>query len=237
MGPTRRVDEWRRSADPVFGGCRSRQGLVAAKGIGLDYAAKEGEMIARPLTPAIGAEAVISSRCPSALPWPLVNHIGPQPTGPSLAVAGGQHRDRRVVGVDDRRCHDMSADQLGQWHRPPGGMPDPVGQGGALDLDAFTREDHRLTVKRQPVEVFADHDIGNQARTRPALLDRKIGCRCLHDALAAAAAELGPNMADHPRLREGRLLRRAGIFSKTSVTSSPSLLKRVPPQPGHTEPG
>ena len=32
-------------------------------------------------------------------------------------------------------------------------------------------------------------------------------------------------------------LRRAGIFSKTSVTSSPSLLNRVPPQPGQTEPG
>ena len=81
-------------------------------------------------------------------------------------------------------------------------MPDPVGQGGALDRDAFARQDRRLTVERQPVEVFADHDIGDQARTWPALFDRQIGGGRLHDALAAAAAELGPNMADH--LEPGR---------------------------------
>jgi hypothetical protein len=31
--------------------------------------------------------------------------------------------------------------------------------------------------------------------------------------------------------------KRAGIFSNTSVTSSPILAKRVPLQPGQTEPG
>jgi len=235
MGPTRCVDEWRPAANRALGGSirsRARQSLVTAEGVGLDHTTEVGQMIARPLTPAIGAEAVIGCRCPPTLPGQLVNHIGPQPPGPGLAVAGHQHRDRRVVGVDDRRRHDMCADQLGQRLHPPRGMPDPVGQGRALNRDAFTRQDRRLTVERQPVEVFADHDIGDQARTRPALLDRQLGRWCLHDALAASAAELRPNMADHPEAS-----RRAGIFSKTSVTSSPSLVKRVPPQPGQTEPG
>ena len=75
--------------------------------------------------------------------------------------------------------------------------PDPIGQGGALDLDAFARQDRGLTVQRQPVEVFADHDVGDQARTRPALFDRQIGRRRLHDMLAAPATQLWPNMADH----------------------------------------
>lgn len=62
----------------------------------------------------------------------------------------------------------------------PDSMPDPVGQGGALDRDAFARQDRRLTIKQQPVEVFADHDIGDQTRTRPTLFDWQIGHRRLH---------------------------------------------------------
>jgi hypothetical protein len=65
----------------------------------------------------------------------------------------------------------------------------------ASDLNSHTGS--KLTVERQPVEVFADHDIGDQARTRPALLDRKIGRWRLHDALAASAAELWPNVVDY----------------------------------------
>ena len=171
--------------------------MIAAKGVGLDHAAKAGQMIARPLTAAIGAKAVIGGGGPPALPGPLVDDISPQPPGPGLAVARRQHGDRRVIGVDDWRCQDVGADQLGQRRHPPGGMPDPVGQGGTLDLDALARQDRRLAVERQPIEIFVDHDIGDQTRPRPPLLDRQIGHRRLHDALAAAAAELGPNMADH----------------------------------------
>ena len=197
MRPTRRVNQRRSSANPVVGGYGSRQGLVAAKGVGLDNAAKAGQMITRPLTAAIGTKAVIGGGGPLALPRPLIDDISPQPPGPGLAVARRQHRYWRVVGVNDWRRQDMDADQLGQRRHPPGGMPDPVGQGGALDLDALARQDRRLAVERQPVEIFVDHDIGDEARPRPPLLDRQIGHRRLHNALAAAAAELGPNMADH----------------------------------------
>src|SRR5215472_483264 len=99
-------------------------------------------------------------------------------------------------------------------------MPDPVGQGGTLDLDALARQDRRLTVKRQPVEIFADYDIGDQTRTRPALLDRQIGHWGLHDALAAAAAELWPDMADHFEA-SGDLLQDLGhVLAKFTETST-----------------
>ena len=222
MGPTRRVGEWRPAANPVFGGCWSRQGLVAAEGVSLDHAAKEGQMITWPLAAAIGAEAVIGRHCPLAAPGSLVNHVSPQPPGPGLAVARRQHGDRRVVGVDDRRRHDMRADQRGQRHYPPGGMPDPVGQGGALDRDAFARQDRRLAVKRQPVEVFADHDIGDQARTRPPLRDWQIGRRGLHDALAAPAAELRSNVADHFEACRDLLQDLGHVFAELGKTGAPA---------------
>lgn len=122
VGQTGRVDQrWRSAANRVLGRSlcgRSCQGLVAAEGIGLDHPAKLGEMIARPLALAIGAEAV-RRRAPAHPANPLVNHIGPQPAGPGLAIARRQHRDWRVVGLDDRRRHDVRPDLFGQRHHPP----------------------------------------------------------------------------------------------------------------------
>src|SRR5207302_10296333 len=69
MRPTGGMDQPRRSS----AGCRrSCQGFVPTEGIGLDHAAKAGEMIARPLTPAIWAEAVIGGWHSCPLPGPLV---------------------------------------------------------------------------------------------------------------------------------------------------------------------
>src|SRR5205807_3457944 len=117
----------------------------------------------------------------------------------------------------------MGADQLGQRHYPPGNMPDPVGQGGVLDLDALARQDRRLAVERQAIEVLADHHAGDETRIRAALWIGRSG---------AGACKI----RSHDRqLSFGRIwriaLRRAGIFSSTSLTSSPSLEKCVPPQP------
>ena len=73
--------------------------------------------------------------------------------------------------------------------------------------------------RRQPIEVLAVTDIGDQTRPRPALRDRQIGHRRLDDGVAAAAAQLGPIWCI--------TLRRGGNLSKISVTSSPSLAKRA----------
>ena len=54
-------------------------------------------------------------------------------------------------------------------------MADPIGQRRALDLDALARQDRRLSIERQSVQVLRDDDIGEQARTGAALLDRQVG--------------------------------------------------------------
>lgn len=76
-------------------------------------------------------------------------------------------------------------------------MPDPIGQGGPFDIDALARQDRRLAIERQAVEILADHHIGDETGTGATLLDRQVGCRRLHDPFAGAAAQLGPDMADH----------------------------------------
>ena len=43
----------------------------------------------------------------------------------------------------------------------------------------LAQEDRRLAVKRQPIEILANHHIGDKAGTRLTLLDRQVGRRCL----------------------------------------------------------
>jgi hypothetical protein len=81
-------------------------------------------------------------------------------------------------------------------------MTDPIGQCGALDLHTFARQYGGLPVERQAVEIFAHHDMGEQAGTGTALLDRQVGGPRLGDCLASPAGEFGPYMANH--LQPGR---------------------------------
>ena len=120
------MDDARRPLSWRFRG--ARQCLVTAEGISLDHAAESGEMVAWPLALAIWAEAVIGGGGSDPLPGSFFDQIGPEPPSPGLAVARRQHRDRRVVGMDDGGLQHMSADQFGQRRHPPGDMPHPVGQ-------------------------------------------------------------------------------------------------------------
>ena len=76
-------------------------------------------------------------------------------------------------------------------------MADPIRQRNAVDVDALTGQDHGLAIERQAVAILRDHDVGDQARTRPTLLDRQVGCRRLEDPLAAPAGVFRPDVPDH----------------------------------------
>jgi hypothetical protein len=52
---------------------------------------------------------------------------------------------------------------------PPAGSADPVGQGGAVDLDALPGKDLALPVERQVIAVFGDQNVGEQGRGRETL--------------------------------------------------------------------
>ncbi len=77
-----------------------------------------------------------------------------------------------------------------------GRAADPVGHGGAVDLDALARVDHALPVQRQGIGVFRHDHVSEKARSRPAALDRERRQRRLHHRLAGAAAQLRPHVRD-----------------------------------------
>lgn len=71
--------------------------------------------------------------------------------------------------MDDGCGEHMPADALGDRCEPPRGAADPVAQGGALDVHAVARDNARLAIERQPVDVFADDDVGDQRGAGAAL--------------------------------------------------------------------
>ena len=92
---------------------------------------------------------------------------------------------------------DMPADRLGQGREQELRLADPIGECGAVEFDAFAGVDDGLAVKWGVVAEFRHHHVCDQARPRPAALDRQRRHRRLHNGLAGPAAQLRAEMADH----------------------------------------
>jgi methyl-accepting chemotaxis protein len=130
-------------------------------------AAEAGEMVFRMLALAVAREAILGRRRRRSAPGALVAGVGPEPGGLRLAGARREHADRRVVGEDrpivlGGREH-VPADGVGQRREQRGGLADPVGEGGAVQVEPVALEDPGLAVERQVVGVLADQDMGEQA--------------------------------------------------------------------------
>ena len=76
-------------------------------------------------------------------------------------------------------------------------LADPVGQGRAIEFDAFAGIDAGLAVQRCMVAELRHQNLREQARSGPAAFDRQARHRRLHDRLASATAQLRADMADH----------------------------------------
>src|SRR5579883_585391 len=96
----------RRSTGPS----RIKQRLEPSIAIGLEKAAECRHVASRMLAAAIRAEEVGRGRWRRSAERPVIAHIDPEPTGLGLAIAGRQHRNRRVVAVDLLGREDMAAD-------------------------------------------------------------------------------------------------------------------------------
>ena len=84
----------------------------------------------------------------------------------------------------------------------PGGAADPVGERGAIEIDALPGADLRLAIERQVVGIFGDQNLGDRRLGRQAALDQPRGRGSLHDnVLAGAAGVFGPAHDDHAQLR------------------------------------
>ena len=79
-------------------------------------------------------------------PGPLVANDNPEPSGFGLSQAGREHRDGGVVGMQRGAGTNMPADHLSQRSEQELRLSDPIGQCGAVELDAFAGIDDGLAV-------------------------------------------------------------------------------------------
>ena len=68
--------------------------------------------------------------------------------------------------------HDVALQRVDQRAEQRRTLPNPVGQGGALELDARTPVDLRLAVERQVVAELDHQHVRQQAGSRAAAADR-----------------------------------------------------------------
>ena len=129
--------------------------------------------------------------------WTIIANIGPHTTQLGLAVAGCQHRNRRVIGVQLASAHDVAVQGFHRRLQQATATADPVRQGRNLQLHSFAGIHLRLAIQWLMVTVLGNQNMSQQTGPGQAALDRTARSRCLHDALAARTAELGPHIADH----------------------------------------
>src|SRR3954453_8440964 len=120
---------------------------------------------------AIDGEPIAGAGRIRTMPGPLVADIGPDPRRLGVAIARRLQLDRGVIGEDRLTAQDMTADRVGQRLQQRRRLADPVGQGRAVEVDAFALEDLRLAIERQMIAVLRDQHMGEQAGPWPATLD------------------------------------------------------------------
>ena len=96
--------------------------------ISMHPAAVFGEMVLRVFAFAVGGEAIPAGGRDGAAPGALVATVSPKPGGLGLACAGGEHRDRGVVGKDRLPRQHMPPDGIGQRFQQGGRFAHPVRQ-------------------------------------------------------------------------------------------------------------
>ncbi len=98
----------------------------------------------------------------------------------------------------------------------PGRAADPVGQRGAVEIDALPGVDLRLTIERQMVGIFGDQNLGDSRFGRQPAFDQPGGRGSLNDnVLAGATGVFGPAHHDHAQLRRHDVEPLADVFSDT----------------------
>src|SRR5215469_3676080 len=90
----------------------------------------------------------------------------------------------------------MLLDRTDQRTEQIAGCTNPAGQSGAGYLDALTRDDLRLPVKRQVIPILRNDDASQQTRSRQAPCDGSGWRKSFDHAVTSGAGVLRPHMPD-----------------------------------------
>lgn len=73
---------------------------------------------------------------------PVIPNVCPQTRDTGLAIAGLEYRYRRVIGVDLRGGHHVTANDLYEWPEQCTALADPVRECRTAEFHAVARIDH-----------------------------------------------------------------------------------------------
>ena len=120
-----------------------------------------------------------------------------------LAVAGLEHRHRRLVRVQHAVLQHLGGQGIDQWLQLHTALADPLRQRRAGDCQSGTFEDRLLPIQRQVIQVLGHQHLGQQPGGWNALVDDVRCDRRLHQLLAAVADPFATDVAldgEHARL-------------------------------------
>ena len=147
------------------------QMVEAGVSVGLESALVEPEVLAWPLALAVGRVGEPDGGRGRIARGPVVANVGPEPASLRLAVAWGEHRNRRVVGVQLGGRQHVVAHGGYQGSQQLAGCADPAGQRGTVQVDAFAGVDVRLPVERLMIGILRDQHMGQQPRSGEPAVD------------------------------------------------------------------
>lgn len=212
---------------PMALGARLVELPEAAVGIGLQHALEAREMGLRVLALAVGREEVGHGGRIAPAPGPVVAEIDPDPPfldPAGFALDGAASRikdaDRRIIGMQPVRPHDLGADQVGQGPQGRDRLAAPVDQGGPGNVGPHPGEDLALAVQGKVIVELRDQDMGQQGGTRHSPPDRPGRCRLLDDPLAHPAGLLRPPGLDHLELGRDELENLGQVLAEQTKRAS-----------------
>src|SRR3546814_1074609 len=100
---------------------------------------------------AIGGEPIPGERRGGGARCAVINDIGPEPRHRCPALAGHEHRHRRVVGVELGGLQSFLTDTADDRIEQMRGLARPSGEGRAVDVDALRR--HHLRSEEHTSEL------------------------------------------------------------------------------------
>jgi len=101
----------------------------------------------------------------------IIAHVGPQSCRLGLAHPRRQNRYRRIIGMDLVCCQHMLANLIDQGSQQMAGGAHPVGQCGAIQIDALPGKDLRLAIQRKVVSILRDQHMRQQIRSGKSAFD------------------------------------------------------------------
>jgi len=171
--------------------------IKASECVPLKDALELGQVALRMFTLAIGRVCEPHRRRSVVAGRPAVADVGPEAAGFRLAGSWRKHRQRRIVPVQLLCIQHVAAQNLGHRFKQCCSFAHPAGKDGAIQVNAFTREDLGLTMQWGVVCIFGRDHMRQQARSGKAAIENAFRSRRLHHSGALPATHLGAHMTDH----------------------------------------